>query len=319
MKVFSAAMVALMATETYSFQVSTPSSSNTALRMSAYDEQLKQYYGDSAVKPLEYTPEGGSPPNGSSAVVNGAPVPVKSTTQTQSSYSTQPPPQQQQPPQQSRPLVSQQPIPIPPQQFALPQSTVPYQAPPPPVPQPIAPAPAPVVVQEEDDGFNGIVAGGLAFLGLPLWLLASTQFLGNVNTPSATVVPPPPPPIVQQAPPSTLTLPITTSNAVTGTNGVIVMSQPITKQEVRNLFELWNDALKTGSPETVAKRYAKDGVLLPTLSDVPRNDFEGIKDYFVHFLEKKPTGKILEGEIFIGNNWAQDAGKLQILFMWKCL
>ena len=92
--------------------------------------------------------------------------------------------------------------------------------------------------------------------------------------------------------------------------GVVVLSQPITKAEVRGLFGLWNDALHTLDPATVAKRYAKEGVLLPTLSDVPRNDVEGIKDYFVHFLEKKPDGKILEGEIFIGNNWAQDAGEL---------
>ena len=36
---------------------------------------------------------------------------------------------------------------------------------------------------------------------------------------------------------------------------------------------------------------------------------EGIKDYFVGFLKKRPVGKILEGEIYVGNNWAQDAGK----------
>ena len=63
------------------------------------------------------------------------------------------------------------------------------------------------------------------------------------------------------------------------------------------------------TPQLLPQRYAKDGVLLPTLSDVPRNDFEAIKDYFVGFLKKKPDGKILEGEIFVGNNWAQDAGK----------
>ena len=34
-----------------------------------------------------------------------------------------------------------------------------------------------------------------------------------------------------------------------------------------------------------------------------------INDYFVHFLEKKPDGKILEGNVKIGPNWAQDAGE----------
>ena len=38
------------------------------------------------------------------------------------------------------------------------------------------------------------------------------------------------------------------------------------------------------------------------------------RDYFVHFLEKKPDGKILEGEIFVGNNWAQDAGIYEFRF-----
>lgn len=105
-----------------------------------------------------------------------------------------------------------------------------------------------------------------------------------------------------------------TKESAANPGGVVVLSQPITKAEVRDLFDLWNDALQTGDPAVVASRYAKDGVLLPTLSDIPRNDFEGIKDYFVHFLEKKPVGKILEGDIYVGNNWAQDAGIYEFTF-----
>jgi len=84
--------------------------------------------------------------------------------------------------------------------------------------------------------------------------------------------------------------------------------EPITKEEVRALFYLWNDALATGNSEIVANRYAKDPILLPTVSDTPRTDFPLIKDYFDAFLTKKPQGKILDGKIRIGNNWAQDAG-----------
>lgn len=36
--------------------------------------------------------------------------------------------------------------------------------------------------------------------------------------------------------------------------------------EVRALFKLWNDALATGDPAIVANRYAKDAILLPTVS-----------------------------------------------------
>jgi len=84
----------------------------------------------------------------------------------------------------------------------------------------------------------------------------------------------------------------------------------ITKDEVRALFSLWNRALATGDSRLVASRYAtKSGtVLLPTVSDTPRYDFDSIKDYFDAFLLKKPQGEILEGDIRIGEGWAQDCG-----------
>ena len=69
----------------------------------------------------------------------------------------------------------------------------------------------------------------------------------------------------------------------------------ISETQVRALFDLWNDALHTGEPYTVAARYSKDAVLLPTLSDKARYTNDEIADYFVGFLKKKPDGKILEG------------------------
>jgi uncharacterized protein (TIGR02246 family) len=88
----------------------------------------------------------------------------------------------------------------------------------------------------------------------------------------------------------------------------IPTAQPITKDEVKGLFKLWNDALATLDPDTVAKRYSKEAVLLPTVSDLPRTDYDLIKDYFVSFLKKKPQGEILESNVIVGHNWAQDAG-----------
>jgi len=82
----------------------------------------------------------------------------------------------------------------------------------------------------------------------------------------------------------------------------------ITEEGVKNLFQLWNSALATLDPDAVAKRYAKNGVLLPTVSDVPRTDYALIKDYFEGFLKKKPQGEILESHVTMGNNWCQDAG-----------
>jgi len=88
----------------------------------------------------------------------------------------------------------------------------------------------------------------------------------------------------------------------------ITLGKPITEKEVQNLFYLWNDALATKDSEAVAKRYSKNAVLLPTVSDVPRTNYALIKDYFDSFLKKEPQGEILESNVIIGANWAQDAG-----------
>lgn len=80
----------------------------------------------------------------------------------------------------------------------------------------------------------------------------------------------------------------------------------ITEEEVEGLFVLWNQALATGDSRLVAARYASDAVLLPTVSDTPRTDYESIKDYFDNFLKRKPQGKILESYIRTGKGWAKD-------------
>lgn len=89
---------------------------------------------------------------------------------------------------------------------------------------------------------------------------------------------------------------------------VITGSVEIRKEQVQNLFHLWNDALATGDADAVAKRYAKNAVLLPTVADEPRTDYDGIRDYFRGFLKLKPQGKILESHVTTGPNWAKDVG-----------
>ena len=46
------------------------------------------------------------------------------------------------------------------------------------------------------------------------------------------------------------------------------------------------------SQRIVAKRYAQQSILLPTVSDTPRTDFDSIKDYFDAFLLKQPQGQV---------------------------
>jgi len=89
---------------------------------------------------------------------------------------------------------------------------------------------------------------------------------------------------------------------------ITTVAASITEEEVRGLFQLWNGALDTLDSSAVADRYAKNGVLLPTVSDIPRTDYDSIKDYFDSFVQMKPQGKILESNVMIGTNWCQDAG-----------
>jgi len=87
-------------------------------------------------------------------------------------------------------------------------------------------------------------------------------------------------------------------------------STSISEKEVQGLFSLWNDALATLDSSEVANRYSKNALLLPTVSDRPRNDYESIKDYFDTFLKSEPQGEILESYVQIGEcgKWAQDNG-----------
>lgn len=77
---------------------------------------------------------------------------------------------------------------------------------------------------------------------------------------------------------------------------------------MKNLFQLWNDALTTLDSDAVADRYSKDAVYLPTVSDELRTTRKGIKDYFDKFLQLKPKAKVLESYVSIGENWCKDVG-----------
>jgi len=66
----------------------------------------------------------------------------------------------------------------------------------------------------------------------------------------------------------------------------------VTKADVAALFEQWDQLLQTGKPSEVAKNYADDGILIPTVSNRVRHTHAEIEDYFKHFLTLKPNGRI---------------------------
>ncbi|MFF5365551.1 SgcJ/EcaC family oxidoreductase [Streptomyces sp. NPDC013187] len=74
-------------------------------------------------------------------------------------------------------------------------------------------------------------------------------------------------------------------------------AKPATKAQVLGLFDDWNAALQTGDPKKVADLYAKDAVLLPTVSNQVRTDRAAIVDYFEHFLQNKPVGTKTESVV----------------------
>ena len=84
--------------------------------------------------------------------------------------------------------------------------------------------------------------------------------------------------------------------------------QEISEGQVRSLFYRWNEVLASGDANLVAKQYAENPVLLPTISDIARTDFKSIKAYYEEFLRLKPQGTIKSGKFLIGHNWAMDAG-----------
>ena len=87
-----------------------------------------------------------------------------------------------------------------------------------------------------------------------------------------------------------------------------------TEQEIGSLFDRWNQSLQTGDPNKVVANYAERSILLATVSNKPRLTPAEKEDYFHHFLEDRPSGKIDLRFVEIGCNTAMDAGLYTFTF-----
>lgn len=103
-----------------------------------------------------------------------------------------------------------------------------------------------------------------------------------------------------------------TSTVITPVN--VLECKATTEDEIGALFDRWNGSLATGDSKKVVENYATDSILLPTVSNKPRFSPAEKEDYFDHFLEKRPQGKIDERFIQIGCNTALDAGLYTFTF-----
>ena len=84
--------------------------------------------------------------------------------------------------------------------------------------------------------------------------------------------------------------------------------QPVTNAQVEAQFARFNAAWATRNPDTVTALFARDAVLLPTVSNTPRTNPAGIRDYFVSFLKAAPVGRIDSSNVRIGCNMASRVG-----------
>ncbi len=84
--------------------------------------------------------------------------------------------------------------------------------------------------------------------------------------------------------------------------------QAVSERQIAALFDRWNASLKTGDATKVVANYAPRSILLPTVSNKPRVSVRDKENYFVHFLSRRPVGRIDSRSIQIGCNWAVDAG-----------
>ncbi len=68
-------------------------------------------------------------------------------------------------------------------------------------------------------------------------------------------------------------------------------------------FARWNSALLTRDAAKVAELYTEDCTFLPTVSDQFKMGQLGAQEYFKHFLEKNPAGKVVADAVqFFGTD-----------------
>ena len=70
----------------------------------------------------------------------------------------------------------------------------------------------------------------------------------------------------------------------------------INPKTVHQNFSLWEKTLHTKDPKAMARLYAENATFLPTVSGEFKKGQTGVEEYFEHFLEKNPTGEIIEEE-----------------------
>jgi uncharacterized protein (TIGR02246 family) len=80
------------------------------------------------------------------------------------------------------------------------------------------------------------------------------------------------------------------------------------KHDIQSLFNEWNLALQTRDPKKIAALYECDAILLSTLLNKVHRNHKDIEDYFDFFLQREPTGRIVEENIRLFDSLAINSG-----------
>ena len=89
---------------------------------------------------------------------------------------------------------------------------------------------------------------------------------------------------------------------------------PVSTAAVEAQFAKFNDSWATKNPDNVTALFGKNAVLLATVSNKPRTDAEGIRDYFVKFLKNSPVGTVTSSTVDLGCNMATRVGTWTVTF-----
>lgn len=104
-------------------------------------------------------------------------------------------------------------------------------------------------------------------------------------------------------------------NAVAVKSVAHISSQETSKQQVQKALDAWLAAVSSGSSDAVMKLYARDAVLLPTLSPKVHNTPELRKEYFDVFTAKENLkGTVNEEHIRVFGNIAINSGLYTFTF-----
>lgn len=83
---------------------------------------------------------------------------------------------------------------------------------------------------------------------------------------------------------------------------------PATQATIDGQFQRFSGSWQSGDASKVTALFARDAVLLATVSNKPRTTPAEIRDYFEHFLVSRPVAKIDSSTTHVGCNMATRVG-----------